>query len=160
MPELLKRVSRVSAGEYKLFSPLINSNHVYTSSLVRASNTVRNNPIAYYYEPISKKIDHAVTVEMDLEGSFSYSDLNLTEYNKKTADSRILTVLQLGRSTATKSHLHGIIRRHYSGPFGKSTDIDIFNTIIWPYLYKWSPNEVSQGYHWKAFELQGSQRTW
>ena len=162
IPKLLE-VSRVSVEEYNLFAPLINSNHVYTSSLVRASNTTRNNPIAYYYEPIANKTEHAVTVEMDLKGAFDYSDygeMNLSQYNEKTAEPRILTVLQLGRHAASKTYLNGIIRRHYTGKFGKSTDIDIFNTIVWPYFYKWSPRELSRGNHWKVFALQGRQRTW
>ena len=88
------------------------------------------------------------------------NDRNLKVYNEDVKTPRIMTVLQLGRAPENKNHLNGIIRRHYSEKFGNSSDIDIFNTIVWPYFYKWPPHELSKGNHWKVFELQGNMKTW
>ena len=157
MPELLKHASYISLDEYQLFKSL--SPHVYSASLMRATNTKRNNPIAYYSETVSNKINHGVTVELDIEGALNYDNKNVTQYNEMVKHARIITVLQLGRSVTNKNKINGIAKNHYKLHLN-STNIDIFNTITWPYMYKWAPHEVSRGNHWKVLDLQGHHRTW
>ena len=72
---------------------------------------------------------------------------------------RITTFLQLGKTSISTNKLNGIAKNHYKNSHG-ATNIDIFNTITWPYFYKWAPDQVSRGNHWKVYNLQGHQRTW
>ena len=159
MPELLKRLSAISATEFDLFSTL--SHHVFAASLMRAKNTARNTPISYYSQTISDKIEHAVTADIDVKGSsdIACNNLNVSRYDKNEKDARLITVLQLGRTATNEAHLNDVARNHYEKEF-HATDVEIFNTITWPYFYKWDQHEVAKGNHWKVFDLQGHQRTW
>ena len=52
-----------------------------------------------------------------------------------------------------------IAREHYEKGFNASS-IEFLSTKTWEYFYKWSPEELAKGNHWKVFKLQGLHRTW
>ena len=157
MPDLLKHLSKPSKVERHLFKSL--TSHVAASSLMSATGTIRNRPLVYYQQSISEKLDYAVTSDMDVEGALTYCDTNVTQYDEMNDTPRIITFLQRGRLASNEEKLNEIAKMHYQKRFN-STNIEIFNTRMWPYFYKWAPKEISNGNHWKVFEMQGNHRTW
>ena len=68
-------------------------------------------------------------------------------------------VYQLGKNYSDEAHLNQLAKDYLTEGFDY-TDIHLFNTISWPYFYRWSPYEVMKGNHWDVFALQGVYRTW
>jgi len=68
-------------------------------------------------------------------------------------------VLQLGRNYSNEEALNEGLRSFYETGFA-AEDIEILNTISWPYFYRWKPEEMEQGAVWNVFDLQGKRRTW
>ena len=52
-----------------------------------------------------------------------------------------------------------IARDHYVNGFN-ATSVEFLNTKTWEYFFKWTPEDVAKGNHWKVFNIQGTQRTW
>ena len=161
MTELLKYTSTPNPKEYSLFHSLVP--HVFVSSLMREKGTIRNHPITYYRESLQDKIEGAITLDMDTEGTLNYCEENLlgnlSQYDEMVNTSRILTVLQLQRNHTSETKSVQMVREHYETGFNAS-EIEMLSTISWEYFHKWGPEDLAKGYHWKVFEIQGSYRTW
>ena len=157
MPDLLKQLTNARIEEKELFTNL--TPHYFGSSLMRARGTIRNRPVAYYRTNLLKNTNLAVSADMDMEAAFNYDDSNMTIYNGMSNMSRITTVLQLSNQHSTNVKFNTAARMFYEKNFN-STDIELFKTIIWPYMYKWNRDDVANGNHWKVFDIQGKNRTW
>ena len=161
MSSFVKFVSDPSDEEKKLFNGL--TSHVWVSTLTNQTGTIRNTPFAGFAETIEEKIDGGVLVELDYEASMTVCDkecaLNNSQYNNMVNSSRIVVVGQVYKSTMNVSESNQTVIDHYHNGFNTSK-MDILKTIPWNYFYKWSPYELSDGNHWKAFNIQGMQRTW
>ena len=75
------------------------------------------------------------------------------------AENTIKIIYQIGRNYSNEAELNQIATKHYGEGFG-FTDIKLFNTISWPYFYRWNAYEAMKGNHWDVFSLQGLYRTW
>ena len=80
------------------------------------------------------------------------------EYNRKRTE-RITTCLQLRRNKIDESTSREIVRKHYVDGFG-ATHLEFIHIKEWEYFYKWSPEELEKGNHWKVFNLQGKHGIW
>merc|ERR1712218_82321 len=158
--------------ERELFQPL--SHHVFVSSIIKDTGTVRNRPYVMYHQSLEDGkqniTDGEVIAEIDVEGELSYCDKNedgslsrncpMTndEYNRKRTE-RITTCLQLRRNKIDESTSREIVRKHYVDGFG-ATHLEFIHIKEWEYFYKWSPEELEKGNHWKVFNLQGKHGIW
>ena len=161
MPELINRLSSPSDEERELFSTL--SPHVLLSTLIKELDIIRNRPVTFYPETVWEKVDGGITADMNLEDEFSYCETNcsstIDDYSKERGSERILSVVQLQREASSEAESNEIIMKHYQKGFGASR-IEFINTKSWDYFYKWTPEKLGKGYHWKVFNIQGLQRTW
>ena len=98
-----------------------------------------------------------------MEGTLNYCEKDCPPSDSKistmTGFGNIKTVLQLRKSAINELESNDIVRRHYEKGFN-ATEIEFLDTITWQYFYKWTPNELAQGNHWKVFDIQGTKRTW
>ena len=161
MPELLNYLDETSTDEFELFNPL--SAHVFVSTLFKAKNTILNKPYSVYRETLDEKLDGDVNADLDIEGVLNYCDrgcsLNMSQYDETNSAEKVLFALQLRRNMTTIEESNGILKNHYENGFN-STNIEILETINWPYFFKWTPEQVANGNHWKVFDIQGKQNTW
>ena len=161
MPDLLQYLSSPSEEETSLFASL--KPHIFVSTLIKGQSKIPNLPISYFRENLEGKIEGAVTSEMDMEGTLNYCEKDCPPLDSKistmTGFGNIKTVLQLRKSAIDELESNDIVRRHYEKGFN-ATEIEFLDTVTWQYFYKWSPNELAQGNHWKVFDIQGTKRTW
>ena len=172
MPKLIDVLSNPTMEERQLFNPL--SHHVFVSSIIKDTGTIRNRPYVIYHQSLEDGklniTDGEVIAELDVEGELNYCDKNedgsLTgncqrtndEYNRKRTE-RITTCLQLRRNKTDEATSREIVRKHYMDGFG-ATRLEFNHTKEWEYFYKWSPEELEKGNHWKVFNLQGKHGIW
>ena len=154
MTEFLKNIRVPTKSEKQYFGTL--THKIYSTSLMHANNSTRNGPIAMYAENIERKTEHSILQDIDMDGIFLQ---DLSTYKDFKVERRLTTVCQYGKDYINEAELHAIVKKHYSTGF-THTDIEIFNTISWPYFYRWNPHEVADGIHWKVFNMQGVHRTW
>ena len=161
MPMLLNSLSNPTKEEIDLFSTL--SPHYFVTTLMKEKGVIRNRPITYYQESVDKKIDGAVVADASMEDALNYCDngcaSQMNDYSKDVGRERHLTVFQLAREAMSEKQSNQIVREHYEKRFN-ATSLEILDTKIWEYFFKWTPEEVAKGSHWKLFNIQGTQRTW
>lgn len=161
MPELLNGLLTPFKEEIDLFSTL--SSHVFVATLMKEKGVIRNRPITYYQESVDKKIDGGVVADGSLEDALNYCEKGcpktIDDYSRNNGSQRHITVLQLGREAVSEARSNEIARAHYEKGFNASS-LEFLNTKTWEYFYKWSPDEVAKGNHWKVFNIQGLHRTW
>ena len=160
MPDLLQYLSRPTEKETSLFSSL--TPHIFVSSLIQIQDKIPNLPIAYYRENLESKIEGAVTSDMDVEEILNHCEDCLTNENMSSSMNgfaNLKYVLQLRKNAINEMESNEIVRRHYEQGFN-ARNIEFLDTITWQYFYKWAPNEMAQGNHWKVFDIQGTERTW
>lgn len=161
MPELVNRLSNPSNEERELFSEL--SSHVFVSTLIKETNIIRNRPITVYQENVDEKVDGGVTADLNVEDELSYCEVGcnstFNDYINDRGQERILSVFQLQREATSEVISNEILRNHYQNNFGAS-NIEFVTTKSYDYFYKWTPDELEKGNHWKVFNLQGMHRTW
>ena len=68
-------------------------------------------------------------------------------------------VYQIGKNYTSESHLNNLAKNYFVEGF-EYEDVELFNTISWPYFHRWTAHEVMKGNHWDVFSLQGVYRTW
>ena len=161
MPMLLNSLSNPTKDEIDLFSTL--SPHFFVATLMKEKGVIRNRPITYYQESLEKKIDGGVVADGSLEDALNYCDngcaSTINDYNQEVGRERHLTVLQLVREAISEEQSNQIARDHYIKGFNASS-VEFLNTKTWEYFFKWAPEDVAKGNHWKVFNIQGTQRTW
>ena len=161
MPDLLQYLSRPTEKETSLFSSL--TPHIFVSSLIKSHDKINNLPIAYYRENLDGKIEGAVTSDMDVEEILNHSEQNYLKSANMSSSMNGLAnlkyVLQLRKNAINEMESNEIVRRYYEQGFN-ARNIEFLDTITWQYFYKWTPNELAQGNHWKVFDIQGTERTW
>ena len=116
-----------------------------------------------YRETLDEKLDGEVNADLDIEGVLNYCDqgcsLNMSQYDGTATAEKILTALQLRRNITTIEESNRILKDHYENGLN-SSNIEILETINWPYFFKWTPEQVANGNHWKVFDIQGKHNTW
>ena len=161
MPDLLKHLSAPTNKEQSLFTTL--KCHIWTKSLMQATNTIRNMPITYYVESIENKIDHEVLIDVDTEGALTYCDsdcpFSANNYSETNKLRRTISLSQFGQMPSSEAKLNEMAKSFYETRFN-ATNVEIFNTIQWNYFYKWNPHYLANGNHWKVFEIQGKHLVW
>ena len=161
MSEFIHIVSNPTNDEHELFTTL--RPHIFVATLMKESGVIKNRPITYYQETLDKKIDGGVVADGSLEDAINYCDdgcpLTIDDYSKRTGMERHLTVLQLGREAVSEKRSNDIAREHYEKGFNASS-VEFLNTNTWEYFYKWAPDELAKGNHWKVFKIQGLHRAW
>ena len=172
MTKLIEVLSNPTTEERELFSPL--SHHVFVASIIKDTGTIRNRPTLVYHQSLQDGqrniTDGGVIDEIDTEGEINYCDRNddghlprncwktNEEYDQRRTP-RVLSTFQLRRNKIDKAISQDIIRKHYMEGFG-ATDVQFIHTKEWEYFYKWSPEELVKGYHWKVFNIQGRHGIW
>ena len=172
MPELMKVLSNPTSEERKLFNTL--SHHIFMSTILKDTGTVRNRPYVIYQQSLedgnNNVTDGEVMTELDVYGELNYCDANddgtlprgcqntKIEYNQERTP-RILTCLELRRNKTDEASHRETVRKHYVDGF-HATDIQFIHTKEWEYFYKWSPEELEKGNHWKVFNIQGKHGIW
>ena len=68
-------------------------------------------------------------------------------------------VYQIGKNYTSEAHLNNKAKDYFVEGF-EHEDVELFNTISWPYFHRWTAHEVMKGNHWDVFSLQGVYRTW
>ena len=68
-------------------------------------------------------------------------------------------VYQIGKNYTSESHLNNMAKEYFVEGF-EHEDVELFNTLSWPYFHRWTAHEVMKGNHWDVFSLQGVYRTW
>ena len=81
------------------------------------------------------------------------------QYNNMVNSSRIVLTGQIYNNMINVSESNKVVIDHYHNGFNTSK-MDILKTEQWNYFYRWPPSELSEGNHWKVFNIQGMQRTW
>ena len=161
MPEFINAVAEPTQEEMDLFNTL--TPHFFVASLMKERGVIRNRPITYYQESLDEKIEGGVVADGSLEDAFNYCSKGcsstIEDYNKKSGTERHITVLQLAREALSEERSNQIARDHYEKGFNAS-NVDFLSTKTWEYFYKWAPDELSKGNHWKVFNIQGLYRTW
>ena len=101
--------------------------------------------------------------DLDIEGELKYCDEGCTlkndQYDEMKDSSRITTSLQLRKTKIGELESNEMVKSHYEKGFNTSS-LEFLKTITWEYFYKWSPTELSNGNHWRVFNIQGLHRTW
>ena len=161
MPSFVKFVSDPSDEEKNLFNGL--TPHVLVGTLTNQTGTIRNTPFVGFAETVEEKIDGGVLSEFDYEGILTVCDkecaLTNDQYNNMVNSSRIVLTGQIYNNMINVSESNQVVIDHYHNGFNTSK-MDILKTEQWNYFYRWSPSELSEGNHWKVFNIQGMQRTW
>ena len=161
MPEFINRHSSPSEEEIELFSTL--SSHVFVATLIKEMDVIRNRPITYYHENLDGKVDGEVTADLNFEDELNYCEAGcestIDDYIKERGLERIMSVVQLQREATSEVDSNEILKNHYQDNFGAS-NIEVLNTKTWDYFYKWTPDELGEGIHWKVFNIQGMHKTW
>ena len=172
MPELIKVLSNPTLLEIKLFNTL--SYHIFVSTILKDTGTVRNTPYVIYQQSLedgnNNVTDGEVILDGDVNGVLNYCDANddgtLPEACQETKAKydrerkpRILTCLELRRNKTDEESHKETLRKHYINGF-HATDIQFIHTKEWEYFYKWSPEELEKGNHWKVFNIQGKHGIW
>eukprot|EP00092_Neocalanus_flemingeri_P091632 GFUD01116212.1.p1 GENE.GFUD01116212.1~~GFUD01116212.1.p1 ORF type:complete len:158 (-),score=37.32 GFUD01116212.1:19-492(-) len=125
-------------------------------------NSVRNGPYSAFMYNLDRKVEGAVTGEASMMG-FLTPDIGtpegIAEYNGNQSQLLTISVLQLGKEFQDEKTLNQILQDHYTKGFN-ATDLEILNTITWPYFPRWSPEETGQARHWQVFNMQGKQKVW
>ena len=137
---------------------------IYRTALMSAKNTIRNQPISLFRENVKNKIDGSVVLDVDMKGTLNYCDntecsFTTAQYNNLTESERTITVFQMLSRATNEFESNDIVRNQYSNQFNAS-DIQILRTFTTQYSYKWTPEDLSKGYPWEVFKLQGKYRTW
>ena len=172
MPELIKVLSNPTKEERKLFSTL--SPHVFVSTIIKETRTVRNRPYVIYSESLANGnnniTDGEIITELDIDGVLNYCDKfdngslpsdcqkSIEDYdNERTT--RITTCLELRRNKTNETTHRELVRKHYVDGFNTTT-LEFLYTQEWEYFYKWAPEELEKGNHWRVFNIQGKHRLW
>ena len=137
---------------------------IYRTALMTAKNTIRNQPISLFRENVKNKVDGSVVLDVDMKGTLNYCDntgcsFTTEQYNNLTKSERTITVFQMLSRATNEFESNDIVRNQYSNQFNAS-DIQILLTFTTQYSYKWTPDDLSKGYPWEVFKLQGKYRTW
>ena len=172
MPELMKVLSNPTLQERKLFSTL--TYHIFVSTILKDTGTVRNTPYVIYQQSLedgnNNVTDGEVIAEGDVYGLLNYCDANddgtlpegcqknKIEYDRERTP-RILTSFELRRNKTDEALHRETVRKHYVERF-HATDMQFIHTKEWEYFYKWSPEELGKGNHWKVFNIQGKHGIW
>ena len=162
MPDLLQYLSSPTTMETSLFSSL--TPHIFVSTLIKSGQgKIPTSPILYFRENLEGKIEGAVTSDGDMERIVDYCEKDCAStnfnYNHMPGFTNIRNLLQLRKTATNEMESNEIIRKYYENGFN-ATDIEILDTVTWQYFYKWTPDELTQGNHWKVFDIQGTKRTW
>lgn len=160
MSALLRTLSDATHQEYSLLGSLKPA--IFTANLVNMKNDVRNGPYTKHYETLKNKVDHGVTSEVNVKGMLIpniKSPEVQEQYNQDNGKEKTAYVVQLGKEYSNEKDLNAALVKHFSKGFN-ATDIEILNTISWPYFPRWSPEEANQGRHWEVFEMQGLKKMW
>ena len=172
MPELVKVLSNPTSEERELFSPL--SHHVFIASIIKDTGTIRNRPAVVYHQSLldgNRNItDGEVIDEIDIEGEIKYCDkdengslpsncLKTNEEYDQERTTRVTSTFQLARKKMPKAKARQIVMRHYVEGF-HATHLEFIHTKEWEYFYKWSPEDLQKGNHWKVFNMQGRHGIW
>eukprot|EP00092_Neocalanus_flemingeri_P103159 GFUD01131981.1.p1 GENE.GFUD01131981.1~~GFUD01131981.1.p1 ORF type:complete len:527 (-),score=102.25 GFUD01131981.1:408-1988(-) len=160
MSDLLRTLTDTRHEEYNLFKGL--KPEFLTASLVDMRNSVRNGPYSAFMYNLDRKVEGGVTGEASMMG-FLTPDIGtpegIAEYNGNQSQLLTISVLQLGKECQDEKTLNQILQDHYTKGFN-ATDLEILNTITWPYFPRWSPEETGQARHWQVFNMQGKQKVW
>ena len=136
--------------------------HVYVATLMKEKGVIRNHPITFYLESMDKKIDCGVVADCSPEDELNFCSkgcpAKMEDY-KINGTERHITVFQLAKEALSEEMSNQIARNHYEKGFNAS-NVEFVSTITWEYFYRWSPDELSKGNHWKVFNIQGLHRTW
>ena len=172
MPELMKVLSNPTLQERKLFNTL--SYYIFMSTIFKETGTVRNTPYVVYQQSLEDGQNNVtsgeVMTDIDIYGELNYCDANddgtlprgcqktKIEYDQERTP-RILSCLELRRNKTDEASHRETVRKHYVNGF-HATDIQFIETKEWEYFYKWSPEELEKGSHWKVFNIQGKHGIW
>ena len=161
MPDLIQYLTNPRSKERQMFSTL--KPIIYRTVLMNAKNTIRNQPISLFRESVKRKIEGSAVLDVDIKGILRYGDkrcpLTMEQYNKMGECERTITVFQMLSKVSNEFESREIVKDHYGNHFNAS-NIQISHTITRQYCYKWSPEDLSKGYQWEVFKLQGKYRLW
>ena len=149
MNTFLRTVKNASQSELSLFRGL--KPEIFTASLVNMRN--RNGPYSAFTRNLdSNNIDGRVTAEFNMMGVLTpgvRTKRGLAKYNNNHSELKTLFVLQMAKNYSNEHLLNDILRKHFTKGFN-ATDLEILNTISWPYFPRWSPEEMEMGRHWQV----------
>ena len=113
----------------------------------------RNGPYSAFTRNLdSNNIDGLVTGEFNTMGVLTpgiRTKRGLAKYNNNHLELKTLSVLQMAKNYSNEQSLNDILRKHFTKGFN-ATDLEILNTISWPYFPRWSPEEMELGRHWQV----------
>ena len=161
MPDLLQYLTRPTQEETRLFTSL--TPHIFVSTLIKGQKNMPNSPKIFFRQALEDKIEGGVTSDGDIETVLDYCEKDCSsadlKYRNVPGFNNIRNLHQLRKTAINEIESNEIIRNYYKNGYN-ATDIEILDTLTWQYFYKWNPDELTQGNHWKVFDIQGINRTW
>lgn len=151
--------------EKKLFSPMTNS--YYCTTLVDAEGTKRSeSPIDWFYGNIYSKNDNLIWATRDtysaINGKFGKQYKTGKTKTGPDGNNKLRTSVVYQFSHPARKPSQNDVNQNLLNQFNQlgTTSLKVIKQYMWNYFPHFTRQQVEQGSHWRALELQGKHNIW